>query len=297
MGEQVNLLMRNALRGLICADILRRMLHRVRPYESCPGDTDAEHRRSLAEVEKVLERQGVPNPQRMKELVAVLTAARDRFRAIPAAYTRRRPLIGVVGEIFCRMTPFTNDHTIRKLEEHGAECTLAHIVEWVWYTNLEQQKRIRIKHGALSLAMLGAKIKNRIQQQDEHQLYAPFKEDLHGYEEPPVEKIWEYAEPYLPHTGALGEMTLSAGKAVFHYRQGCDGIVDISPFTCMNGIVTEAVFPKLGRDCDNIPIRNFFFDGNITDLDRDAGIFIELARTYQARKKIPRVYPFSFPQD
>jgi hypothetical protein len=56
----------------------------------------------------------------------------------------------------------------------------------------------------------------------------------------------------------------------------------------MNGIVTEAVYPTISADLDHIPIRNFFFDGTQTDLDRDVGIFMELACTYQARKKRPR---------
>ncbi|HUU29553.1 MAG TPA: hypothetical protein VM123_17250 [archaeon] len=297
LGEHVNVLMRNALWGLISADIMRKMLHKTRPYEMSHGDTDAEHNRSISALEKVLEQQNVPTEKRMSELVRVLTEARDRFRKIPARYTRKKPLIGVVGEIFCRLTSFTNDNTIRKVEEFGGECSLAHVVEWVWYSNMEQQKRIRVKNGSFSLAMLTAKIKNYIQNKDEHMLYHPFEEDFRGYEEPPITRIFECAEPFLPHSGALGEMTLSAGKAVFHYHQGCDGIIDISPFTCMNGIVTEAVYPKLSRACENIPIRNFFFDGTQTDLDRDVGIFMELVRTYQARKKVKRVYPPCFPAD
>jgi len=43
------------------------------------------------------------------------------------------------------------------------------------------------------------------------------------------------------------------------YSQGVDGIVDISPFTCMNGIVTEAIYPVVSRDHDGIPIRVFYF--------------------------------------
>ena len=45
---------------------------------------------------------------------------------------------------------------------------------------------------------------------------------------------------HLPATGALGEMTLSVGKAVYLYEKGADGVIDISPFTCMNGITSEA---------------------------------------------------------
>jgi hypothetical protein len=48
------------------------------------------------------------------------------------------------------------------------------------------------------------------------------------------------------------------------------------------------VYPRVSADHDEIPIRNFFFDGTQTDLDRDVGIFMELARTYPARKKKPR---------
>jgi predicted nucleotide-binding protein (sugar kinase/HSP70/actin superfamily) len=288
MGDQVNELQRNALRGLIAADALRKMLHKTRPYETSRGDTEAVHERSICGVEQVLERQGTPTEQRMKELIAALTESRDEFHKIPVCKVGTRPLIGVVGEIFCRLTSFTNDFTIKKIEEFGGECTLAHIVEWVWYTNLEHTKRLHQSGQTFSKEMLVANIKNHIQHKDEHRLYKVFEEDFKGYEEPAIKTIFQYSDPYLPHTGALGEMTLSVGKAVFHYHQGCDGVVDISPFTCMNGIVTEAIYPKVSADCDDMPIRNFFFDGTQTDLDRDVGIFMELARTYRARKKTPR---------
>jgi predicted nucleotide-binding protein (sugar kinase/HSP70/actin superfamily) len=294
MAEQKNELMRNALRALAASDALRKMLHRTRPYEANHGDTDKVFARAIKAVERVIEKRGVPTEPRMQELTAALATSRDEFRAVPADYARKRPLVGVVGEIFCRLTPFTNDQTIRKLEEYGAECALAHIVEWVWYTNDEQQKRLRQIGKRFSKAMLGAKIKDYIQHKDEHRIHHVFHEDFRGYEDPPIGDVLKYSMPYLPYTGALGEMTLSVGKAIFHYHQGCDGVVDISPFTCMNGIVTEAVYPRVSADHDHMPIRNFFFDGTSTDLDRDVAIFVELARAYQARKKTTRVYPSNF---
>jgi predicted nucleotide-binding protein (sugar kinase/HSP70/actin superfamily) len=244
--------------------------------------------RAIGRVENTIERRGVPTEQRMRDLVAALVEAREEFHKIPLRNPCKRPLIGVVGEIFCRLTPFTNDFLIRKIEEFGGECTLAHIVEWVWYTNLEQRKRLQQSGQMFSKAMLAVHIKDHIQHKDEHRLYKVFEEDFIGYEEPNIQQIFKYSDPYLPHDGALGEMTLSVGKSVFHYHQGCDGVVDISPFTCMNGIVTEAIYPKISADHDDIPIRNFFFDGTQSDLDRDVGIFMELACTYQARKKRPR---------
>ena len=113
-----------------------------------------------------------------------------------------------------------------------------------------------------------------------------------GYEEAEsITEILGYSQPYLPPEGCLGEMVLSTGKSVYLHKKGADGIVDISPFTCMNGIITEAIYPKVSADCDGMPIRMFYFDGISSDLDRDVGIFVELAKTYGSRKKYPRPLP------
>ncbi len=290
IGAQTRELMRNAYRGLVCADILRKMLHRIRPYEAHRGDTDKVHERAITAIAGVLERPGVAPDTRLGQLAAALQAARDAFRGVSVRYTRR-PLIGVVGEIACRLTPSMNDDVIRSIEQRGGECTLAHIVEWVFYTNTEHQRRLRQEGRRFSKAMLAAKISNYIQHRDEQRLSRIFAGDFRGYEEPSIRRVLRYSEPYLPAAGALGEMTLSVGKTVFHYHQGCDGVIDVSPFGCMNGIVTEAIYPRVSADCDDMPIRNFFFDGSGTSLGHVIGVFMELARSYQARRKVKRVYP------
>ena len=63
-----------------------------------------------------------------------------------------------------------------------------------------------------------------------------------------------------------------------------DVFVQGAPHGSMNGIVCEAVYPNVSSDLGNIPIRNFYFDGTQSDLDRDIGIYLELARNYRARR-------------
>ena len=86
-------------------------------------------------------------------------------------------------------------------------------------------------------------------------------------------------------------MVLNVGKVVYLAKKGAAGIIDISPFTCMNGIVCEAIYPRISRDLGGIPIRNFYFDGTQSDLDRDLGVYMELARSYQ-KKTAPENYSF-----
>jgi predicted nucleotide-binding protein (sugar kinase/HSP70/actin superfamily) len=88
----------------------------------------------------------------------------------------------------------------------------------------------------------------------------------------------------LPPLGANGEMVVNVGKAIYFAKKGAHGVIDISPFTCMNGIICEAIYPRVSRDNGGIPIRNFYFDGTQSDLERDVGIFLELARDYRGRK-------------
>ena len=104
------------------------------------------------------------------------------------------------------------------------------------------------------------------------------------------------ARPYLPFPGAEGEMVTNLGRSAYLAMNGVDGIVDISPFTCMNGVVSEALYPKLSRDYAGIPIRNFYFDGQQSDLESGIGIYLELARSYRERKPYKRFYPSRFTQ-
>jgi len=180
---------------------------------------------------------------------------------------------------------------VRRLEEYGGEGWISDLTEWIWYTNSEQFRKLRLKRRLYTLEGLGAWIRNKVQRRDEHILAEPYHEEFVGYEEPTTAEVLEAARPYLPADGALGEMVLNVGKAICLARKGVDGIIDISPFTCMNGIVCEAVYPRVSRDLGGLPIRSFYFDGSQADLDRDLGVYMELARTYQRRKKHPRVYP------
>jgi hypothetical protein len=89
-------------------------------------------------------------------------------------------------------------------------------------------------------------------------------------------------------------MVISAGKVDHLFRKGADGIIDISPFSCMNGIVSEALYPRQSAEHAGIPIKSFYFDGVARDLTDELEIFLELARAYQQRKPHPRRYPAGF---
>ena len=297
IGDVAGAFLRTSWRALVTADLLRKALLKTRPYESNAGDADRAFDVSLADLCTTIENSCADTKCQLKQMADAMERARERFRRVPARYDRNLPLIGVVGEIFCRLNNFSNDDLVRKLESYEAEACLSDIMEWIAYTNAEQVRRLKLCGRNWTLEMGKTLLRGHVQLSDEHALAAPFHEDSVGYEEPPIEEVLGLAEPYLPASGVMGEMVLSVGKAAYLAKHGADGITDISPFTCMNGIVSEAIYPKLSKDYGGIPIRNFYFDGTQSDLDRDLGIYMELARSYREKKQNPRRFPTYFAAD
>jgi predicted nucleotide-binding protein (sugar kinase/HSP70/actin superfamily) len=294
-GDHASELMRTMWMGLVAGDIATKLLLQTRPYETRAGDADRVFQRAIEDFQDVLSVPGVSHKQRLHELQQRVEEARDRFRRIPARYTRERPLVGLVGEIFCRLNTFSNEDVARRVERLGGECWLSDTAEWVMYTNWSRETEAARTSGRLSRRYLKHRLKTLVQRRMEQALYAPLAGDFRGSEEPhDVREILQVAEPYLPAEGALGEMVLSVGKAIYLHGKGVDGVLDISPFTCMNGIVSEAVYPAVSADHDDIPIRVCYFDKAMSHIDRDLEIFLDLARAYAKRKRHARVYPAHF---
>lgn len=286
---------RSAFLAMIAADILRKMLLKTRPYEKVKGAAEQVYERGLKAGESVLESPDIGFGKRHELLREVLVTARDNYRAVDADYVKGKPLIGILGEIFCRHNKFANDNMISKLEDYGAETWIADVTEWVFYTCWTSTDTLIRLGKKYSPGMAMAKVKNFIMKKDEHRLLEPFHDDMIGYEEPAdTDEIVRCGEHYLPARGALGEMSLSIGKTGYLYTKGVDGIVDISPFSCMNGIVSESIYPSFSRDHNGIPCRVFYYDGINVDMDRDIGIFMELIRGYMSRKEVERKYPHYF---
>lgn len=288
-------LLRTSWHAIVCGDIIRKMQLKTRPYEKVKGSTNEVFQKSLDELSDILALQNTKHGLRLKMLRKALIKIRDRYRNIPAIYTKDKPLIGLVGEIYCRLNEFSNEYLINKIEEFGGEAWMTDISEWLWYTTDLQVKGLIRNGKRFSKEMLAARVKKIILRRDEEYLLAPFREDFLGYEEPhTIDEVLDHSEPYLTRKGAIGEMVLNVGKSIYLYEKGADGIIDISPFTCMNGIVCETVYPQVSKKFDNFPIRIFYFDGTQVDLDRDVGIFLELAMNYMRKKNKKRVYPMNF---
>ncbi|UCE17126.1 MAG: CoA activase [Gemmatimonadota bacterium] len=276
-GDLGNGFQRRAWRGIVAVDLLQKLLWETRPYEINRGETEKVYKKCLKLIEDELA--GTNG-----NLAGVLGQIKERFQKIPVDKKTRKPIVGVVGEIFIRSNRFSNNDVVTKIESLGGEAWVAPISEWVLYTN-HRFKEDSLAYGVYTDFVKGW-IKDRVQRYDEHTISKPFKDMLLNIHEPPTSEVLGNSARYMHHTFG-GEAILSIGKAADYVKKGLSGIVNVMPFTCMPGMVVIAISKRFREDYDNVPWLNLAYDGQeeTQSLTRLEAFMHQVTQFHQRKKE------------
>ncbi len=258
---------KTAWAGVVAFDLLYKCLHETRPYEIERGSTDALYKQYLERIYSTL------SSKPYESLKTVMEDLKRDFQNLPK-YNERKPLIGIVGEIFVRCHTFSNEDLVKKIESLGGEVYLAPMEEWIYYVNFLAERRALANKDTSALISFG--IKKLMQSKIEHLLSKPFKGYLKTLKEPKTRDLLEMASPYV-HDSFEGETILSIGKAVDFIQRGCCGIINVMPFGCMPGTIVTALLKIMSNRYD-IPCISIPYDGtesSVTELQIEA--FMEAA--------------------
>lgn len=258
-----------AWKGIVSIDLLQKRLREVRPYEKHKGESENVYEHYLRKVCQALRTGERISPLLKKASLDFSTSGVDR--------KEKKPIIGVVGEIYIRSNRFGNEDLIKQIEQLGCEVWLPPISEWILYTNYTSKRR-SLRTGRYH-NFLATFITDELQKLMEHRLTRSFNHSLKAYGEPRTEEIIKHATPYL-HPSFEGEAILSVGKAVDFARKGASGIINTMPFTCMPGTIVNAVLKRCKETHNNIPLLTIAYDGQ-----KESNTQTRLeAFTYQVRR-------------
>jgi predicted nucleotide-binding protein (sugar kinase/HSP70/actin superfamily) len=240
-----------AWEAIVVADLLQKLLHAHRPYESRPGQTDALYQVCLQRLVEATEAGG---GRRLQD--AVKWMARQ-FAALPVDHSEPRPLIGLVGEIYLRFNDYANQEIIRQVEAVGGEVVLATMQEWIYFVNWNHVRRMREQGQAIEI--LKTILTDLYQRYQERQLVKPAAHLLRTPYEVPSARLMDNIRPYYEPLLAT-ETVLTIGESIELARHGASGILNIMPFSCMPGIISSGLAPRIRADLDNIPWLDVVFD-------------------------------------
>src|SRR5205807_5870563 len=142
----------------------------ARPYEERRGDAEEVYEESLTDFCRTLEQTSAEPGVQLRALRECMVRCRDRFRKLDARRDRSLPMIGIVGEIFCRLNTFSNENLVQCLEGYGAEAWVSDLIEWIWYTTSEHFRKLKLERRIWTVEALSAWVRKRVQQRDEHVL-------------------------------------------------------------------------------------------------------------------------------
>jgi predicted nucleotide-binding protein (sugar kinase/HSP70/actin superfamily) len=240
---------KNAWKGIIAYELLKKCLHETRPYEENKGTADELYDEYLRRLYFSLKRNNI-------ELEEILKDMRRDFEHL-SVYKEKKPLIGIIGEIFVRCHRFSNEDLIKKVEALGGEVWLAPVEEWIYYVNLMGLKKAWSRKE--KSAVISFLLKRFYQKRVEHKYARHFEGFLKTLHEPDTKDILKKASPYI-HSSFEGETILSIGKCIDLLENGASGIINAMPFGCMPGTIVTALLRGVSRD-HGVPCINIPYDG------------------------------------
>ncbi len=241
--------------AFVAGDMLTEALLFSRPVENRPGAAQEIFDRTQQELIRHLE--GTPAPSlgnSLMETLGGLFGVRGICARAAAEFARimtpgkHVPTVAVVGEIYVRLDPFSNDFVIDKLEQRGLRARLAPLGEWLEYTDLSNEMEIRKGRFSSPDAFWSRAVSTFLQKSITGRLYRVFSEPLGWPRRTTAAESLQASAPYL-RSDLLGEAVLTLGGPVHEFRHGViDGVVSVGPLECMPNKISEAQFFHAQRD-------------------------------------------------
>ena len=249
-------LLKRAIHALIYGDLFMRVVYRTRPYEKVKGSVEKLHQKWLPIC---IEECKKPNHSKFKKNVAGII--RD-FDNIELDESRRRPRVGVVGEILVKYLPAANNYVVDLLEKEGAEAVVPDMLDFFMYGAVDSVFQSEHLGHSTTGKMLG-ELANWALEKYRGPVVRELKKSNRFDAPPDIYTLMEYAKPFVSPGNQTGEGWFLTGEMIELLHSGVPNIVCTQPFGCLpNHVVGKGVIKQL---------RKSFPGANIVAVDYDPG--------------------------
>jgi predicted nucleotide-binding protein (sugar kinase/HSP70/actin superfamily) len=280
--------------SVVVADILERLLWRIRPYETEPGIADDFIGRSTDLMRRTFETYA----GRMKfgKILDRLAKVVAEGKTVINLKVPPKPLIGIVGEIYLRSHVHSNQDLIRVLERYGAEVVNASTAEYINYVSYEglratkrelrlaaKQLRLRsiIESFRRMLDLGGDLLYKEFRQRKTYRKIRPIIDLAEDHKVAHLEDVLREDDVFTFDVPT--EACLSVAAILDYARSGYNGAVNVYPFTCMPSMTTSAIAkPLMNRQ--GVPYLDVPCDSGIQP-GREAAIRTFMYQAHQHLKR------------
>lgn len=235
-------------RGLVASELLVRARCQLRPYASKPPALDR-----LFDWAWPALAEGLAEDR----LDQALKQIGDRLSGVQCETERRRPIVGVAGDIYTRIHPFGNHNLFNHLENAGLEVWPAPFL----VDSVDFGIRKAVSDAVDDRDFLGAAGNTFLFLRKELEAWRMrfhLGTRLSRLEEPGYQETVELAQPYVD--GKVNEVLVqNVAKMVHFARHGAAGVINAISFHCMLGTISAALTERVRQDFDMLPMTTFIY--------------------------------------
>ena len=249
-------LLKAAIHSLIYGDLFMRVVYRTRPYEKVPGSVNALHDKWKKVCIEAVKK---PKQSELKKNIRQIV---KEFDEIELDETKKKPRVGIVGEILVKYLPAANNHVVELLEAEGAEAVCPDMLDFFMYSAYDSEFKadhLGFKKTSKWLGNAAIWLLNQFRKP-----YCKALAESKRFEAPPeIHVLAKYAEPFVSNGNQTGEGWFLTGEMIELIHSNVPNIVCTQPFGCLpNHVVGKGVIKQ---------IRKAFPDANIVAVDYDPG--------------------------
>jgi len=274
---------------LTASDLLLAGLYHARPVEKNKGDADKIWEYYTKELDLQAEKAAKSNLKTGAVLTKIMSGyifgIVDLLKRATNAFLQimddhEMPEVLIVGEIYVRCDPFSNNFVIDKLEQRGIRCRFAPFNEWLEYTDYQDTSKRTIPQYVTSY----------IQASIQHQLYEAMAPRFGWPKRTTVQDSLATARPYIREQ-LSGEAVLTLGGPVHEWREKLiDGTVAVGPLECMPNKIAQAQFYHVAEK-EGLKSLTLSLNGDPVDPEILDNFAFEIHAQFDKRKKGQTIPP------
>ena len=249
-------LINRSIMAIILGDLFMRVLYRIRPYEIFAGSADLLYEK-WKEVAKETITSG--SMRRFRRTVSGIIRDFDHLEL----QEKKKPKVGIVGEILVKYHPTANNDIVNIIEEGGAEAVVPDLMDYFLYSTYNARFRFRYLAGKKLNKQLSDIATSYIQS-----FRKTIRKELgksRRFSPPtPIEELAQMASQILSLGNQTGEGWLVTAEMLEFIEQGTNNIICVQPLACLPNHITGKGMIK--------PLKERYPDANIIPIDYDPGI-------------------------
>ena len=215
------------LQGMIFADSLNELRQKVLPYELTPGSAETLHRKFLTLGMQALSRN-------YKSVLKVLEEAVQAFNDLPTDRSRRKPVIGIVGEILVNYHPTANYNLVQYLRENDMETNLPPLLDFFKQESVNHHVAGHMGFARYpSLAFFESKVNEYLFNRHLNPAETLMQKFKYYEAREGIFELAKNAEPIMNLAFNSGEGWLMPGEIISLIKKGVKHFIIVQPFGCL----------------------------------------------------------------